>query len=70
MRQITFEEINLICCYARMTKADTVAAITTALPHMDKDIQDIAKKAILKLESYQDINIQQLLICKATDNNP
>lgn len=32
MNTFTFEETNLICCYRRKTRADTVAAMTAACP--------------------------------------
>lgn len=32
MGQFTSEETNLICCYRKKTRADTVAAMTAALP--------------------------------------
>ncbi len=40
MGQFNFEETNLICCYRKKTRADTVAAITAALPHMETEIRN------------------------------
>ena len=34
MGQFTFEETNLICCYRKKTRTDTVAAMNAALPYM------------------------------------
>ena len=39
MGQFNFEETNLICCYRRKTRADTVAAMTAALPYMETEEQ-------------------------------
>lgn len=43
MGQFNFEEINLICCYRKKTRANTVAAITAALPYMETELQELAE---------------------------
>ena len=50
MNTFTFEEINLICCYRRKTRADTVAAMTAALPYMETEIQELAERTAGKLK--------------------
>ena len=50
MGQFTFEEINLICCYRKKTRTDTVAAMTAALPYMEAEIQKLAERTAEKLK--------------------
>ena len=50
MGQFIFEEINLICCYRRKTRADTVAAMTAALPYMETEIRELAGRTAEKLK--------------------
>lgn len=51
MNTFTFEETNLICCYRRKTRADTVAAMTAALPYMETEIQELAERTAGKLSN-------------------
>ena len=50
MGQFTFEEINLICCYRKKTRADTVAAMTAAMPYMETEVQELAEHTAEKLK--------------------
>lgn len=49
MEKFTFEEINLICCFKDNTRAGTVADMTAALPYMELDIQELARRTARKL---------------------
>lgn len=49
MGKFTFEEINLICCFKGSTRAGTAADITAALPYMELDIQELARRTAGKL---------------------
>lgn len=67
MGQFTFEETNLICCYRRKTRADTAAAMTAALPYMEKEIQELAGRIIEKLKQLTDKEFAGLVFLPAED---
>ena len=67
MGQFTFEEINLICCYRRKTRADTVAAMTAALPYMETEIQELAKRTAEKLKKLTEEEFAELVFLPAED---
>lgn len=67
MGQFTFEEINLICCYRRKTRADTVAAMTAALPHMETEIQELAERTAEKLKELTEEEFSGLLFLPAEE---
>ena len=67
MGQFTFEEINLICCYRRKTRADTVAAMTAALPYMETEIQELAERTTEKLKQLTEEKFAGLVFLPAED---
>lgn len=67
MGQFTFEEINLICCYRRKTRADTVAAMTAALPYMETEIQELAERTAEKLKQLTENEFDGLVFLPAED---
>ena len=67
MGQFTFEEINLICCYRRKTRADTVAAMTAALPYMEMEIQELAGRTAEKLKKLTEEEFAELVFLPAED---
>lgn len=67
MGQFTFEEINLICCYRRKTRADTVAAMTAALPYMEAEIQELAERTTQKLKQLTEEEFAGLVFLPAED---
>ena len=67
MGQFTFEEINLICCYRRKTRADTVAAMTAALPYMETEIQELAGRTAKKLKKLTEEKFAGLVFLPAED---
>lgn len=67
MGQFTFEEINLICCYRRKTRADTVAAMTAALPYMETEIQELAERTTEKLKKLTEEKFAGLVFLPAED---
>lgn len=67
MGQFTFEETNLICCYRRKTKADTVAAMTAALPCMETEIQELAGRTAEKLKKLTEEEFDGLVFLPAED---
>ena len=67
MNTFTFEEINLICCYRRKTRADTVAAMTAALPYMETEIQELAERTTGKLKQLTEEEFAGLVFLPAED---
>ena len=67
MGQFIFEEINLICCYRRKTRADTVAAMTAALPYMETEIQELAERIAGKLKQLTEEEFAGLVFLPAED---
>ena len=67
MNTFTFEEINLICCYRRKTRADTVAAMTAALPYMETEIQELAERIAGKLKQLTEGEFVGLVFLPAED---
>lgn len=67
MNTFTFEEINLICCYRRKTRADTVAAMTAALPYMETEVQELAQRTAGKLKQLTEEEFSGLVFLPAED---
>ena len=67
MGQFTFAEINLICCYRRKTRADTVAAMTAAIPYMETEVQELAKRTAEKLKKLTEEEFAELVFLPAED---
>ena len=67
MGQFTFEEINLICCYRKKTRADTVAAMTAAIPYMETEVQELAKRTAEKLKKLTEEEFAELVFLPAED---
>ena len=67
MGQFTFEEINLICCYRRKTRADTVAAMTAALPYMETEIQELVERTEETLKQLTEEEFSGLVFLPAED---
>ena len=67
MGQFTFEEINLICCYRKKTRADTVAAMTAAIPYMETEVQELAGRTAEKLKQLTEEEFAGLVFLPAED---
>ena len=67
MGQFTFEEINLICCYRKKTRADTVAAMTAAMLYMETEIQELAGRTAEKLKQLTEEEFAGLMFLPAED---
>ena len=67
MGQFTFEEINLICCYRRKTRTDTVAAMTAAVPYMEAEIQELAGRTAQKLKQLTEEEFAGLVFLPAEE---
>ena len=67
MNTFTFKEVNLIFCYRRKTRADTVAAMTAALPYMETEIQELAERTAGKLKQLTEGEFVGLVFLPAED---
>ena len=67
MGQFNFEETNLISCYRRKTRTDTVAAMTDALPYMETEIRELAKRTAEKLKKLTEDEFAGLVFLPAED---
>ena len=67
MEQFTFEEINLICCYRKKTRADTVAAMTAAMPYKETEIQELTERTAEKLKQLTEEEFAGLVFLPAED---
>lgn len=67
MGQFNFEEINLICCYRKKTRTDTVAAMTAAMPYMETEIQELAGRTEEKLKKLTEEEFDGLVFLPAEE---
>ena len=51
MRNFTIEEINLLSIYDEGGKQGFAGNINAALPYMDKDMRELAKRTLSKVEA-------------------
>ena len=54
MRNFTIEEINLLSIYDEDGKQGFVENINAALPYMDEDMQELAKRTLSKVEALSE----------------
>ena len=69
MTRFTVEEINLISIYHTGTRRELVEEMTAALPHMDSDFQELARRTLDKLDTLTDDEFSQLAIDPAEDGD-
>lgn len=69
MEKFTFEEINLTCCYKAESRADVVAAMTSAIPYMEKEIQELTKQTIVKLYKLTEEEFTELFSNTVAEEN-
>ena len=67
MGQFTFEEINLICCYRKKTRTDTIAAMTATMPYMETEVQELAERTAEKLKKLTEEEFAGLVFLPAED---
>ena len=67
MGQFNFEEINLICCYRKKTRTDTVAAMTAAMPYMETEIQELAGRTEEKMKKLTEEEFDGLVFLPAEE---
>lgn len=60
MNKFTVEETNLICIYIGGTKQELTHEITAALPFMDEDMKELARRTLAKLEALTEVEYTEL----------
>lgn len=67
MTRFTVEEINLMSIYHTGTRRELIEEVTTALPHMGGDFQELARRTLNKLDTLTDDQFSQLAIDPADE---
>ena len=65
MINFTVEETNLLSIYDTGSKQELIENVIEALPFMDEDIREIAKRALLKIDDLSDTEYAELDLCAA-----
>jgi hypothetical protein len=63
----TAEEANLIAIYKTESRAETVAAVAGAVPHMDEQMQSIAMCSVAKLTAMADSEFEATVFASGDD---
>ena len=69
MSRFTVEETNLMSIYHTGTRRELIAEMTAALPDMDTDFQELARRVVNKLEGMSDDEFSQLALDPAVEDN-
>lgn len=67
MTRFTVEEINLLSIYHTGARRELIEEMTAALPHMDGDFQELARRTLDKLDTLTDDEFSQLAIDPADE---
>ena len=62
MINLTVEETNLLSIYDTGNKQELIENVIEALPFMDEDMREIAKRALLKIDELSDTEYAELPI--------
>lgn len=60
MNKFTVEETNLICIYIGGTRRELTHEITAALPFMDEDMKELARRTLAKLDALTEAEYTEL----------
>ena len=60
MNRFTVEETNLLSIYHEGSKAQLTENINAALPYMDADMRELAKRALSKVDALPRKNLRSL----------
>ena len=69
MTRFTVEETNLMSIYHTGTRRELIAEMTAALPDMDTDFQELARRVVNKLEEMSDGDFSQLSLDPADEQD-
>ena len=67
MNRLTVEETNLLSIYHEGSKAQLVETMTAALPFMDEDMRELAKRTLSKVEAMTEAEFAGLPIYAADE---
>ena len=67
MNRLTVEETNLLSIYHEGSKAQLVENMTPALPFMDEDMRELAKRTLSKVEAMTEAEFAGLPIYAADE---
>ena len=62
MINLTVEETNLLSIYDTGSKQELIENVIEALPFMDEDMREIAKRALVKIDELSDTEYAELPI--------
>lgn len=69
MNRFSVEEINLISIYHTGTRGAVIEKMTAALPDMDSEFQELARRTLDKLHHLNDDEFSQLSIDPADEGD-
>lgn len=67
MNRFTVEETNLLSIYNEGGKRGLVENMNAALPFMDKDMQEMAKRTLAKIAPLTEVDFTELAISAADE---
>ena len=67
MIRLTVEETNLLSIYHEGSKAQLAENINAALPYMDGDMQELAKRTLSKVDALTEEEFAELTIYAAEE---
>ena len=67
MNRFTVEDTNLLSIYHEGSKAQLTENINAALPYMDADMQELAKRALSKVDALTEEEFAELAIYAAEE---
>ena len=67
MNRLTVEETNLLSIYHEGSKAQLVENMTAALPFMDEDMRELAKRTLSKVNALTDAEYKELSVYPADE---
>ena len=67
MNRFTVEETNLLSIYHDGSKAQLVENMTAALPFMDEDMRELAKRTLSKVDALTEAEYRGLAVYPADE---
>ncbi len=67
MNRFTVEETNLLSIYAGEDRQELIDNMTAALPYMDEDMKELAKRALSKVAAMTDAEYTELALYAADE---
>ena len=67
MNRFTVEETNLLSIYHEGSKAQLVENMTAALPFMDEDMRELAKRTLSKVGALTEAEYRELAVYPADE---